>query len=388
MRYSPIFIYLFLSNAILANDSLVMSKLLNRIGDLQQKQHGVFPKGSIPSYRLYAFNKDRYKADINPFFTGLIAFTLEDIKSEFSPAQQLQAKIILANSMEVFPKFKNRKYDRNTYNYWATDTPKIFPNAGWLNWFDKQQALPDDLDDTVILLMAQKKADSVAKEVHQLMQAYTNNEKKKINNTFPEYQNIGAYSTWFGKKMPIDFDICVLTNILYFVEFYNLKWTAADSASLYLIENIIETRKHINNANYVSPHYVSLPNILYHLSRLMSLKTIPSLEKLKPQLIQDARKALETATNFMDQVILSTALLRWNAIPPKIILNNADALEELIENEAFCFFIASFASMFPDPLKKWVGNIGVGTFYYYCPAYNNLLVLENLAWCNRRNLRY
>jgi hypothetical protein len=234
------------------------------------------------------------------------------------------------------------------------------------------------------MLMAQQKNNSVAKEIHQLMQGYTNNENKKVTNTFPEYQQIGAYSTWFGEKMPVDFDISVLSNVLYFVQSYNLKWTAADSASLYLIEDMIKTNKHTKFANYISPHYATLPNILYHISRLMSLKPIPSLEKLKPQLIEDTKKALASANTFLDKVILSTSLLRWGVEPPEIVLDKNSSLIDLIEEEQFYFFIASMASMLPDPWKKRVTNIGIGTFYYYCPAYNNLLLLENLVWQKRR----
>ncbi|MBW0160282.1 MAG: hypothetical protein KXJ51_02745, partial [Sediminibacterium sp.] len=358
--------------------------LLQRIDYLQAKDNAVFPKGSIPSYRMYALNKTRYKADINPFFTGLVAFTLEDIKRDLSPTQQIQANTIIHNTQAVYPIFQNRKNKRDTYNFWPTEHPQIFPHSGWLNLFNKSRSLPDDLDDTVIILMAQKSHDSIAKAIHQLMQRYTNNENKKVTNTFPEYQKIGAYSTWFGEKMPVDFDISVLSNVLYFVQFYNLKWTAADSASLYLIEDMIKTNKHVQFANYVSPHYATLPNILYHVSRLMSLQPIPSLEKLKPQLIEDTKKALASATTFMDQVILSTSLLRWGVEPPKIIIDETKSLIDLIEDEQFYFFIASMASMLPDPWKKRVTNMGVGTFYYYCPAYNNLLLLENLIWQKRR----
>ncbi|MEO8173224.1 MAG: hypothetical protein ABI581_09085, partial [Sediminibacterium sp.] len=174
--------------------------------------------------------------------------------------------------------------------------------------------------------------------------------------------------------------------VLYFVQFYNLEWTAADSASLYLIQNVIETKKYINSANYVSPHYVTLPNILYHISRLMALKPIPSLEKLKPQLIEDTKQALSTAKTFMDEVILSTSLLRWSVTPPISTPREANGLEELIEDEDFSFFIANMASMLPDPLKQWVGTSGSLRFYYYSPAYNNLLLVENLAWRKRRGL--
>lgn len=362
-----------------ANDSLVMGQLLKRIDALQSKQSGVFPKGIFPSYRLYALNKDRQKADVNIFFTGLIAFTLKDIKQQLSPSQQKQAEQIISNTLPVYSKFKNQK-GRPTYNFWPTDTPKIFPNAGWMNVFDKTQALPDDLDDTVIMLLALEAADSTARQVHDLMQSFTNNGGKQVQNTFKGYRNMAAYSTWFGKKMPVDFDVCVLANVLYFVQKYNLPWTHADSASLQLIEKVLDERKHITAAAYVSPHYSRLPNILYHLSRLMSVKPIPVLEKYKTQLIEDAKEALTKSTNFLDEVILGTSLLRWGVIPPDVKTHTANSMDELIEGGSFSFFIANMASMLPDPLKQWMGGAGVGKFYYYCPAYNNLLVLEYLAW--------
>jgi hypothetical protein len=386
MKHRLIIILLLLSARLTANDSTLISRLLQRVYDLQPKESGVFPKGSIPSYRLYALNKTRYKADINSFFTGLVVFTLQDIQSGLSPAQQQQANAIIADASPVYQKFRNRKNGRNTYNFWPTDTPQIFPHSGWLNWFDQSQSLPDDFDDTVIMLLAQRESDSVAKAVHALMQEYTNNDAKRIQNTFPEFRHIGAYSTWFGKKMPVDFDVCVLSNILYFVQWYHLPWTAADSASLYLIENTIATRKYDRSASYISPHYATTPLILYHISRLMSVKPIPALEKLKPQLIEDAKKALSSAGTFMDEVILSTALLRWGVAPPDVQPHHAGSLQELVEDERFSFFIANMASMLPNPLKQWMGSTGAGRFYYYCPAYNNLLLVENLVWRKKRGL--
>ncbi len=334
---------------------------------------------------MYALNKDREKADINPFFTGLIAFTLTDIQKDLTPSQQALSKQIITHTMPVYPKFQNRK-GRPTYNFWPTDTPRIFPNSGWLNTFDKTQALPDDLDDTVIMLLAMNASPSTAREVHQLMQEFTNNGQKQVRNTFKDYRHLGAYSTWFGRKMPVDFDICVLANILYFVQHYNLPWTAADSASLQLMEKILDSRKHISSPAYVSPHYSKLPNILYHLSRLMAVKPIPSLEKYRPLLIEDTRLALSESDNFMDEVILSTSLLRWGVEPPAGKAHEANSITELVEESKFSFFIANMASMLPDPLKGWMGGAGIGKFYYYCAAYNELLLLENLVWRKRMNL--
>jgi hypothetical protein len=86
----------------------------------------------------------------------------------------------------------------------------------------------------------------------------------------------------------------------------------------------------------------------------------------------------------MDEVILSTALLRWAVVPPELKPREAGSLEELVEEEKFSFFIASMASILPDMLKRSLQ--AVGKFYYFAPAYNNVLLLENLAWRRRRGL--
>jgi hypothetical protein len=178
----------------------------------------------------------------------------------------------------------------------------------------------------------------------------------------------------------------VLANVLYFVQSYNMAWTHADSASLELIEKVIAGKKHVNSPGYVSPHYSKLPNILYHISRLMSVKPIPSLEKYRSQLIEETQEALAKAGTFMDEVILGTALMRWGVNPPPSRPRKADSLEELVEDDRFSFFIANMASMLPNPLKQWMGGTGVGKFYYHSPAYNNVLLLENLVWRKKRSL--
>lgn len=383
MKYLISLIFLIYSKSSFANDSLLITQLLRRIEHLQVNETGIFPKGSIPSYRMYAHNKDRFKADINPFFTGLVSFTLQNIKPELSYSQQQLANQIIDKANQVFSKFQNKRNNLPTYNFWPTDTPQIFPNAGWMNLLNRSRALPDDMDDTVIILMAMQAKDSVAKLIHQLMQKHANNGKKIVNNTFKEYQYLGAYSTWFGKRMPIEFDISVLSNLLYFVQYYGLEWSAADSSSLYLIEDAVRTQKHINNANYISPHYVKESIVFYHLSRLMSLKTIPALEVHKPQLIEQAFNLFKHSNSFMERILLSTSLLKWGAKSPTIQIDPNQDLTTLIEDESFAFFIANMGTIYPNYLKKFLTQSKLGTFYYYSPAYNNLLVLENLVWQKR-----
>ncbi len=363
-------------------DTLITYKLLQRIEQLQPKEDGIFPAGLFPSYRIYALNQYRQKADVNIFFTGLIAFTLRDIVTTLTPYQQLIAQRIIDKSLPVSDKFKNTK-GRNTYHFWRTDDPQIFPNAGWLNWFNKSQSLPDDMDDTAIMLLAMAAEDTVVKNVHKLMQGYTNNAQNPITNTYPEYRKIGAYSTWFGVKMPVDFDVSVLSNVLLMVQRYQLDWTNADSASLELIVKSIQANRHLTDAAYISPHYSKPSIILYHISRLMAVKKIPALEALKTKLVDDALQLFRSSDSFMEQVILSTALLKWGIQPPEIAPKETGSLQDLIEDESFSFFIANMASMLPDGWKKIVGAAGLGKFYYFCPAYNNLLLLEYLTTTQR-----
>lgn len=372
-----LFLLFFYTNKSNAFDTTIVTQLLHRIEQLQVKEDGVFPKGLFPSYRTYAVNQDRQKADINPFFTGLIVFTLNRIKDQLTPYQQRKVEQIASNSKPSFAKFKNRK-GRDTYNFWPTDTAQIFPNSGWMNLFNKKQSLPDDMDDTVIILMALKADKQTASNVHFLMQEYINGAKQKINNTIASISHLPAYSVWFGKKMPVDFDISVLSNVLYFVQAYNLPFTKADSSSIQLIKNVLEENKHITEPSVISPHYASTEIILYHLSRLMTLKPIPAIEKFRPILIQQTQELLQKKQSFLNQVLLSSTLLNWGVRPTEQTFQSNQDLTVLIEDEKFSFFIANMASMLPTQLKKVFTASTLGKFNYYCPAYNNVLLIENI----------
>lgn len=367
------------TNPLFAQNEAVHSWLVSQIQLQQSAAAPVFPNGSIPSYRRYAWNKQIEKADVNPFFTALVDVTLQGIEAELSPTLQQQIKQIRANCKKVYPKFANRS-GRPTYNFWPTDTPKIFPNGGWLNWFNTTQALPDDMDDTVMILLALQSSDSLAKHVHQIMAGYANGQKKSIKNTYSHLQHLPAYSTWFGNKMPVDFDICVLANILYFVQQYNLPWQAADSASLEWMVKVIEEDKYLTEPAFVSPHYQRTPVILYHLARLMQSGNIPALQKLQPRLTQAALKAWETSTNLMDATLLHTALMRWGVQIPYEKQMQLSDWQTTITDGSFSFFIANMSSMLPSFFKKTVGQSGAGTFYYTCEAYNYALILENMVW--------
>lgn len=365
----------------IANDSLLISQLVKRIAAMQVQTPGDFPAGMFPTYREYDKRRNVFKNDDNIFFTGLIVVTLKQIEPKLSASDQEICKQIYRNALPVYNKFRNRK-GLPTYNFWQRDTMEVFPNAGWLNLMNKTHSLPEDIDDTAIVLQALEAPDSVVQAVHRLMQQHRNGTTRQVKNTFKAYKHLPAYSTWFGKKMPIDFDICVLSNALHLVLKYKLPLTEADSASIQLIREVVRQRQYLTHPDYIAPHYDRPAVILYHLSRLMQLHHIPELEQFRPQLIADTRKIYEETTRFMDRAITATALLRFGAAISRDTFPAYPDMLTLTEENDFVFFIANMASFLPNPFKNWIGKSGAGKFYYYCPAYNNVLLLEMLTWEN------
>jgi hypothetical protein len=366
-------------NAQPSSDTVWSYQLLTKIQALQQTNTG-FPPGIFPSTRVYAYNKNNIKNDPNVFFTGLIVLTLKKYQKYCTIFQQGMINQIVKDGLAQVGLFKNRQ-GRDTYNFWRTDTPQIFPNAGWLNTFDKSQSLPDDLDDTVILLWAAEASRERASVVHDTMQLFANTKGKTVKNTLKAFATLPAYSTWFGKKMPIDFDMAVLCNVLSFVNAYDLQWTASDSASLQLITTAIDNKWHLNKADFIAPHYAKPAVVLYHIARLLiagNQQNIQTLISLKPTLLNQADSLLAISKDPLEKVLLSTARVQFGGIPNTIPQTPDQAA---IEQSKYPFFIANMASMLPSPVKQPLSKLAFAKFEYRCPAYNLALLWENKHLC-------
>lgn len=360
------------------------AEILERISALQVKKDSFYSPGMFTSYRRYARKSNTYKADDNIFFTAISLFTLKQLRNDVEEPEKILIDSIYSKGITSFYKYRNQK-GQPIYNFWQTDTPVIFPNSGWLNWFDKSNSMPNDTDDTVMILMALQANDSTAKQVHQLMQQHANLRNKRVKNTFKSYKDIPAYSTWFGKKMPVDFDVCVLANVLYFVQQNQLTWQKEDSASADLIRRVIVDKKYMTDAAYISPHYSSPAVIIYHFARLMGKYKVPALDSLKPVLINSAKELFHSSDIMMDKVILNTSLLRLGAAPEKIDTHGNITFDD-IESRKFAFFIGDMATYLPNTFRGMMASTGIGKFYFYSPGYNNVLLLEYLTELKKRGL--
>jgi hypothetical protein len=356
-----------------AQDSIAIDYLLDKIEAQQLKHNDFFIDGIFPSYINASRKFKTKKKDNTIFFNALVVYTLKNNYNKFSPEQKIICDSIIARSVRASKYFKNKS--RNTYNFWRTDTVTKFHYSWWLPILNGNSALPDDMDDTVLgLLMNNENKDS-AESLHRLMQLYINL-KPPLKTTYKIYADDSAYSTWFGKKMPVVFDVSVMCNILSFVQQENLQWTNADSASLQHIIKTIQRNDIVKHPAFVSPYYANTSIILYHLARLMSIKTISELENAKPQLLQLASEKLQTTNNIFEKIILSSALIKWNQSPQKLNITASDFKN--IEQNNLPFFIGNIPSYFNRSLKGKFIDLRLLMYNHYCPAWNDCLLLEYL----------
>ena len=228
-KYFVIIIILLTNNKSQAQDSLTVDYLLDKIETQQLKHNNYFIDGVFPSYINASRKFKTKKKDNTIFYNTLVAYALKDNYNKLSSEQKITCDSIIARSVRAAVYFKNKT--RNTYNFWRTDTATKFHYSWWLPIFNGNSALPDDMDDTVLgLLMNDEDKDS-AEALHQLMQSYINL-KLPLKTTYKIYQDDSAYSTWFGKKFPVVFDISVMCNMMSFVQKNNYKLTRDDRASL------------------------------------------------------------------------------------------------------------------------------------------------------------
>lgn len=359
-------------------DTVVTHAILERIAQWQSNGNEYFRRGLFPSYRRYAWNGYLEKPDENIFFTALVLYTLQDVQSVLPPNQKKMISEMLEKAKPAFAIFRHQS-GRPTFHFWSNDPRKVFPNAGWMNLMDRSHALPDDMDDTVMSWLALNGSKDSAQMIHQIMQSFINGGYSKVKNTYQEYSHLPAYSTWFGKKMPVDFDISVMSNVLLFVQRFGLSWTKSDSASAYIITHAIQNKYHLTNPSFISPHYNRAPVILYHVARLLKSTNYAPLLALKDQVIDELQNAYSHSSLISDRAMLGTALY-WLSpethVEPLQLKNN---WLYKTEDEDMVFFIANMSSMLPSKYKAGLGKIGVGKFHYFSPPYQLALLFENIC---------
>ncbi len=379
MKNGVLFILMFvlsihLTAAPMVEDSTVFRQrvdLLKTLAPLQLTHgHGAL-KGSFPSFRKYFYSR-QLKQEDNVFFTSLILFNIGQFRELMQPDEKIIFDQFKSNAIPYINRFKNEK-NQLTYNFWPRNPPLIFPNGGWLNQFNQQFALADDIDDGAITLLALGTNDSLALSMRSKFEAYRVGKGKTNRSFYPRFKSRPVYSTWLGHKMPKDVDLSVLTNVLLMHTIAGIPLNSTDSASLDLIVDLIREKKHLKDPKFVSQHYAHKATILYHISRLIYFSNYPPLLALKSDLLHQSLDLLKSSKYPLEQLLLHTSILRLGGKvdPP----TNIDMMA-LSKND-YPYFVANIASVLNNPMKRIVNASNLVRFDYYSYAFNLSLLYEN-----------
>ena len=362
-------------------DSALINALIKDIEASQLKQDGEFYAGMFPAYRESAGFPHNYQPDNNIFFTAITAFTLKKLTPYLSIGNKEKILQISKNAALAYPHYRNPN-GKPYYSFWPANAP-ILPHAFFINRLSGILAQGDDADDSVMILLGSDNDSNENIVLKERLIQVSNLQKRKINSTFKKYRDIPAYSTYLGEKMHPDFDFAVQCNILYFNFEKNLPLVKQDSATIFLLAQILKNREYMKRPVYISPSYVKPATLIYHVTRLMDAFTIPELQLYKQQLIADAVRLLARATNIMDRIILRTALIRLGAEVQGLTINSIADFERT-DQDQFVFFQARAAFAQPTPVKQVFLHWNYLIYSFYCTTYNKALWLEYLVLKNRQ----
>jgi hypothetical protein len=362
-----------------------MHPLLQHIDHLQthranDRQAALFPVGLFPSERFQPRWGYR-RPDTNLFMTASVVFVLQSLRHRLSGAEQAIVGRITARAVAQYALFRN-KDGLDTYNFWPPPQGDIasrhFANGWLLHRFDHFR-IPDDIDDTALVYLTRPTNRHQMQWLHHKLAQHANGSTRQIQNTFTDYRALRAYSTWFGKTMPIEFDVCALSNLLLLLHRHQLPLNQHDTDSLAVIKSVVETGRFRSYAFRCAHNYARPALIIYHIARLMAEADPPALHPIRELLVAGAFAELAAIGSSVracpDRLLLSTALLRLGASPP--LLPRADPHMGWAEAP---FFIAGLLSSFEQPALYGLASQPLTHIRWRCPAHELSLALEYEVW--------
>lgn len=343
---------------------------IDKILALQSSGRSEVPAGLFPTYRSNPMLR-YHRLDISVFFSAITAFTLQSL-SDTRPGDGLHEKIsrIIDGVVRNYPDFRN-KDGLATYNFWKTRPSGHFRN-GYVFYRFEHFRIPDDVDDTAMVYLTTHPSDEETSWLKDKLSVHANGSQYWIRNTYPEYRPLRAYSTWFGKKMYIEFDVCVLSNLLYCICRYDLAFNQHDWDSLTYIRSVIESGRYLTEPFRCAHQYPRPALIVYHVARLIHAFDPERLRPIRAQLVKDACVLLAGAHHPMDRIILSTSLLRLGEAPA--YLPTAEFTKR--DFDGFYFFIAGLMTAYEHPVLYRIAESPLFHMYWTCEAHCWALLAE------------
>lgn len=351
------------------SDRTIM-QLLSELMNLQSDGDSVYPRGIFPSQRHHPFLPYK-RDDDNLFFTSSVLHILQGLKDELNESELEILEEIREKAVSTYHLFKN-KDGLDTYNFWQTKPSRHFPNGLVMHRF-KHFRIPDDVDDTALVYLTEGCNRKRSEWLRDKLQQHANLAYKKAFNPLPKYQELKCYSTFFGKKMYIEFDLCVLSNLMRIIltHFKPSELNEYDLDTLKFIESVVVSREFETLPFYSAPNYPTAELILYHLARLIPYLPDANRETIEP-IIAEAILLRVSLAKGLNRVLLENSGLKL-----KLSFKPTDFNESIIEDTNFYFFHAGMITAFENSLAQKLASNRFFHLRYTSKALNRALLIEH-----------
>ncbi len=352
------------SQAIIQADlSKLIDNILDRLAKLQTPAHQKYwHEGTFPNYRS---NKIwRYKRNDNSIFhTASIVFILQKCRPFLSHSQQYIIDSISKKAKDSFKLYRNKE-GAATFNFYPTKPSRHFANGMILHRL-KHFQLPDDADDTALIYLCDASLD-IQYLQNKLRQHHAGNKA----NIPKQWQTRQAYSTWFGKNMPIEFDVVVLSNILLALNYRLTDENILSNDSFEIIKDTIVQGTYLKHGFGVSPNYAQPIIIAYHLARLLA--NMQSVDYLKVKMLEQLQQL--APVHRLEALLIEITRYNLGERPGELTFT-VQEIQEL----RFSYFIAGLLSAYPNFLARSFRENPFFHIKWQCPAHNLALALEYLV---------
>lgn len=345
--------------------------LLEELATLQSEGDSIYPKGIFPSHRFHPFLPYR-REDDNLFFTSSIVRILQGVQQGFSDSEKSEFNSIEEKALAAYSHFRN-KDDLDTFNFWQTKPSRHFPNGLFMHRFRHFQ-IPDDIDDTALVYLTEGASKERVSWLRDKLKHHANHAYKRAFNPLPHYRDLKCYSTFFGKKMYIEFDICVLSNLmgLILTQFKEDELDDFDKGTLDFICSVIERDEHKTYPFYSAPNYPTTELILYHVARLIPLLPESYQSRIEYKLKSEVEDSIQTASG-LNRTMLESSAVKLG-IHPSSNAPNPTALDD----KNFYFFHAGMITAFENGIAQSMASNSFFHLRYKSKALERALLIENL----------
>jgi hypothetical protein len=347
---------------------------LRFLTDEQSRGDEVYPQGIFPSQRYHPVLPYQ-REDDNLFFTASIVHILQQLQDALTHDERELTNIIIIAATSAYALFRN-KDGLDTYNFWKTHPSRHFPNGLLMHRFEHFR-IPDDVDDTALVFLTENASKERVLTLREKLKKHANLAYKQAFNPMPKYHHLRCYSTFFGKRMYIEFDVCVLSNLMRLIlqHFNSSDLNEYDHAALEFVTEVICSGEHRSHPFYSAPNYPTTDLILYHVARLLPLLPEPYKGRVESIVRKDIRDRLKTAHG-MDRVIIENSAMKLG------IEISADRTPISIESEHgndFYFFHAGMITAFENRVAQRYAANPLFHLRYKSKALERALLIENMV---------